>query len=141
MTAKRTHWDYRLICPCQQHGGRRTVIRWARLAAGHLQRRAIGIVVGIPLAFGALGFPMDAMNVSFPMLQAKAPAAVALVKPAFHISTTPEIRRTFMADPQPQQLFTLEAAKEQFFDSEVPYGGIIYREARRNDLPPELVAA
>lgn len=141
MTVKGSHWDYRIICPCQQHGGRRTVVRWARFAVGQLQRRAIGIVVGIPLAFGALGFPMDAMNVSFPMLQAKAPAAVALVKPAFRIFTTPEIRQSFMADPQPQQLFTIEVAKEQFFASEVPYGGIIYREARRNDLSPELVAA
>jgi soluble lytic murein transglycosylase-like protein len=31
--------------------------------------------------------------------------------------------------------------KEQFFRTNVPFGVIIYREARRNNLPPELVAA
>lgn len=34
-----------------------------------------------------------------------------------------------------------EAAKEQFFNSEVPFGSIIYREAKKNNLRPELVAA
>ncbi|HVR39461.1 MAG TPA: lytic transglycosylase domain-containing protein, partial [Thermoanaerobaculia bacterium] len=29
----------------------------------------------------------------------------------------------------------------EFFRTQVPYGEIIYREARRNQLPPELVAA
>jgi soluble lytic murein transglycosylase-like protein len=31
--------------------------------------------------------------------------------------------------------------KEQFFQREVPFGGLIYSEAKKNDLPPELVAA
>jgi soluble lytic murein transglycosylase-like protein len=31
--------------------------------------------------------------------------------------------------------------KEEYFRLHVPYGSIIYREAMRNDLPPELVAA
>jgi soluble lytic murein transglycosylase-like protein len=34
-----------------------------------------------------------------------------------------------------------ESAKEQFFKTEVPFGSIIYREAKKNDLDPELVAA
>lgn len=36
---------------------------------------------------------------------------------------------------------TLDLAKEQFFRAHVPYGSIIYREAMRNNLSPELVAA
>lgn len=36
---------------------------------------------------------------------------------------------------------TGEAAKEAFFAKEVPFGSIIYQEAKKNDLPPELVAA
>jgi soluble lytic murein transglycosylase len=35
----------------------------------------------------------------------------------------------------------LDVAKEEFFKTEVPYGSIIYREAVKNDLPPELIAA
>jgi soluble lytic murein transglycosylase-like protein len=34
-----------------------------------------------------------------------------------------------------------EQIKEQFFKNEVPFGSIIYNEAKKNDLPPELVAA
>ncbi|HEY6136311.1 MAG TPA: lytic transglycosylase domain-containing protein [Thermoanaerobaculia bacterium] len=35
----------------------------------------------------------------------------------------------------------VETAKEAFFAREVPFGQIIYHEAKKNDLPPELVAA
>ena len=34
-----------------------------------------------------------------------------------------------------------EQVKQQFFQNEVPFGSIIYSEAKKNDLPPELVAA
>ena len=34
-----------------------------------------------------------------------------------------------------------EQVKQQFFQKEVPFGSIIYSEAKKNDLPPELVAA
>jgi hypothetical protein len=34
-----------------------------------------------------------------------------------------------------------EAVKEHFFNTQVPFGKIIYDEARKNALPPELVAA
>lgn len=34
-----------------------------------------------------------------------------------------------------------EQVKQRFFQKEVPFGGIIYDEAKKNDLPPELLAA
>jgi len=34
-----------------------------------------------------------------------------------------------------------EAAREKFFKAEVPFGQIIYSEAKKNDLQPELLAA
>jgi soluble lytic murein transglycosylase-like protein len=34
-----------------------------------------------------------------------------------------------------------DAVKQQFFAKEIPFGSIIYNEAKKNDLPPELVAA
>jgi soluble lytic murein transglycosylase-like protein len=51
------------------------------------------------------------------------------------------VRRNFLAARPEQQAFSLEISKEAFFRSHVPYGSIIYREARRNHLAPELVAA
>jgi soluble lytic murein transglycosylase-like protein len=34
-----------------------------------------------------------------------------------------------------------ETVKQQFFAKQVPFGSVIYSEARKNNLPPELVAA
>lgn len=42
----------------------------------------------------------------------------------------------------PQALANIaEQAKESFFKTQVPFGSIIYDEAKKNNLPPELVAA
>jgi Soluble lytic murein transglycosylase and related regulatory proteins (some contain LysM/invasin domains) len=58
-----------------------------------------------------------------------------------------DVARTVAATPSqvaegPQTIADVaERLKEKFFQREVPFGGIIYSEARKNDLPPELVAA
>jgi soluble lytic murein transglycosylase-like protein len=42
----------------------------------------------------------------------------------------------------PKQLaLVTESVREDFFATEVPFGSIIYREAKKHDLKPELVAA
>jgi soluble lytic murein transglycosylase-like protein len=42
----------------------------------------------------------------------------------------------------PQQLRSItEQVRQRFFNTQVPFGSIIYSEAKKNDLPPELVAA
>jgi soluble lytic murein transglycosylase-like protein len=41
----------------------------------------------------------------------------------------------------PEEPLALDVFKEDYFRTHVPYGEIIFREARRNDLAPELVAA
>jgi len=42
----------------------------------------------------------------------------------------------------PQQIANVaESAKENFFKTQVPFGSIIYNEAKKQNLPPELVAA
>jgi hypothetical protein len=137
MREERRHWDYRLICDCQKHAGRRRFQRLLRAAGSHLQRRAVALVIGIPLVFCAFGFPIDAMNISFPKIQAE----IMRPRQSFHIFTTKKIREAFLESAPKEQEFTLDIAKEQFFHGEVPFGSIIYREAVRNNLPPELVAA
>ena len=84
--------------------------------------------------FGAIGLPIDAMNAVLPSLQRKATSQ------EFQI-LTPRVRQQFLAGAPEQHGFTLEVAKEEFFRTHVPYGPIIYREAKRNNLPPEFVAA
>ncbi|MBK5259364.1 MAG: lytic transglycosylase domain-containing protein [Thermoanaerobaculia bacterium] len=47
-----------------------------------------------------------------------------------------------MVSEAPRQLAMIsESAKEQFFKREIPFGSIIYSEARKNNIRPELVAA
>jgi soluble lytic murein transglycosylase-like protein len=115
---------FRIICDCQRHAIRerallRRSFRAARFVGSHLRRRAVAIVV----ACFALGFPIEAMN-------------NAILRDARLIfETSPVFPRRAV------ERISLEAMKEQFFNNEVPYGSIIYREARRHGLAPELVAA
>jgi hypothetical protein len=139
--------DYREICDCQRHARRertlwRRTMRGAKSVSHHLRRGTIALVVGLPLAFGAIGIPMDAMIVRFPQFAwhplHPIPHASASALPIF---TTAKLRQEFLAPGQAQHELTVDVAKEEFFRTKVPYGSIIYREARRNHLAPELVAA
>jgi len=133
----RRNWDYRLICDCQKHARRRRVLRFVRSAAAHLQRRAVALVIAIPLAFCAFGFPMDAMDaVSLPLMDNRTPQTRT-----FSIFTTRGSKEAILRPDAAPKTFSLDIAKEDFFRSQVPFGSIIYREAVRNKLSPELVAA
>jgi len=57
------------------------------------------------------------------------------------VFTTPSMSEQFLSALTVQQAVTVDSFKEQFFRAHVPYGSIIYREARKNGLAPELVAA
>jgi soluble lytic murein transglycosylase-like protein len=59
---------------------------------------------------------------------------------SFHVLTR-KVREAFLNPERARTTLTLDLAKEEFFRTEVPFGSIIYNEARKNDLPPELVAA
>ena len=51
-----------------------------------------------------------------------------------------QIAATVVGAPQ-EVADAAEQVKENFFKTEIPFGSIIYSEAKKNDLPPELVAA
>lgn len=51
-----------------------------------------------------------------------------------------QVAQTAVKAPQ-HVVQAAERIKQDFFTREVPFGSIIYQEAKRNDLPPELVAA
>lgn len=67
---------------------------------------------------------------------AAAPAAVAQAPKA--VAQAASAATTAATDVATK---SVEQAKEAFFTREVPFGQIIYHEAKKNDLPPELVAA
>ena len=157
MIARRTRsgWqtgsDYRLICPCQHHRQReRSVLRRAiRIAS-----RSAAVLLGVPLAVTAFDLPIAAMNIksvnldslrrmpaitsSIALPKAEKPPVATQQSSALPIFTTAAVRDQFL---QPPRALSLEVFKEEYFRTRVPYGAIIYREARRNNLAPELVAA
>ena len=51
-----------------------------------------------------------------------------------------QIAQTVVEAPQ-KIADVAESAKENFFKTQVPFGSLIYSEAKKNNLPPELVAA
>src|SRR4051794_16008234 len=105
-----TKSNYRVICNCQMHRGRKRAQRVAAAALSHLRRRSVALIVGVPLAFGALGIPSEAMNLSL-------------------TATAPSFRRvrveTLNTTPPPMAV-TLDAMKEDYFRREIPYGDIIF---------------
>lgn len=85
---------------------------------------------------------MDTVFIKAPQASIAHFLAPSTAEPSkFPIFTTPQIRQTVLSSDIGTQDFTLDLAKEQFFRAHVPYGSIIYREAMRNNLLPELVAA
>lgn len=128
--------NFREICDCQRHARRERAL-WRRALRG-AKRRGVALFVTVPLAFGAIG--MEAMNQSLPVFAQKAIEMTGSSRP-FPIFTTPKIREAFLNPEQVATKITLDVAKEQYFNKEVPFGSIIYREAIKNQLPPELIAA
>lgn len=143
--------DFRTICDCQRHA-RREKSLWRR--AARVASRGVAVLVSIPLAFAAFDLPSAAMNIDLegvrnfelrapktkaapaPQIQPKPQNAAAQPLPIF---TSATVRENFLASESVPP--TLDVFKEEYFRRHVPYGAIIFREARRNNLPPELVAA
>jgi soluble lytic murein transglycosylase-like protein len=131
--------EFRVICDCQRHRSERTV--WHR--AWRVASRGAAVLVGIPLAFAALDIN-SAMTLNVfgkePVRDTRMTRANA-ASGTLPMFTTRSMRDQFLTrDASPRSL-TLDMFKEAYFREHVPYGDIIFREARRNDLPPELVAA
>ena len=106
--------------------------------------RGAFILASVPLAFASLDLPKDALHAdiaAFASLRSqKVPAAPRSNERQLTVFTA-AAREKFIATSAVQTAVTIDAFKENYFRTNVPYGGIIYREAKRNGLPPELVAA
>lgn len=95
------------------------------------------LLLGVSLSVGAVAFPLPRL----------APPAMEEPKAA---EATVDLDLVAMADsifPTPFDSATMEdrlvgeKIREEFFRTQIPWGAHIYREARRNHLAPELVAA
>ena len=139
--------DVRIICDCQRHKAQerklwRRSLRLTQRIVRHVSHNGIALMIGLPLAFGAIGIPIEAMNIAIAPSVAKQIASFERrARDQFHVFTTPRAKQEFLAPATAPTRFTLDVAKEEFFAANVPYGSIIVREAKRNHLQPELVAA
>jgi soluble lytic murein transglycosylase-like protein len=141
--------DYRVICDCQRaHRHRR---RWRALRIASHGAAVLGVAL---IALLALDPPSEAMSINLDALQgsivqrlktATTTTPTTTIGPAplssLPVFTTPEVRKHFLEADTKAPSPTLDVFKREFFRVNVPYGAIIYREARKNRLLPELVAA
>lgn len=130
--------DFRIICACQRHARSRD--RWKRSA--RIASRAFAVLFSVPLTFAAFDFPSAAEALRW---RESAPQSAHLEATASPQQTLPlftdRIREEFLYPVPQRKTLTLEIVKEQFFRTQVPYGDIIYREAKRHGVSPELIAA
>ena len=139
--------DVWTICDCQRHAARerrlwRRSLRLTQRLVRHVSHNGVALLIGLPLALGAIGIPIEAMNTAIaPSVVSQIASFGQRARAEFRIFTTPRGKEEFLAPSTAPTRFTLDFAKEQFFATNVPYGSIIYREAERNKLSPELVAA
>jgi len=124
--------DWRVVCSCQVHARKPSIWRGAlRVAA-----RGGAVLLAVPLALAAIDIPGAATTLKD--LRTVKVIVQPKSEPSLPIFTTEAVKQQFL---NPERPLTLDVFKESYFATHVPYGAIIFREARRNDLPPELVAA
>lgn len=118
-------------------GQEATRIRGQRLKT--LRKRYGTLILGASLAIGGVGIPLKANRTVAPE-----PGTVSGIVGGVATGVESAVGSLLpsMSPDEAEQLALLsEQAKEDFFSTEVPFGDLIYREALKNDVDPELVAA
>lgn len=134
----KTTRDYRLVCSCQKHQSEVAILLRRLPSAG--KRGGAAAILAASLGLGAVNMPAPVQRiviaeerraVAAPVTRVEkaAPRAAAMIEEVF-----------FGREPRRSSLIS-EKVREDFFRYAMPYGQVIYEEARRNQLPPELVAA
>lgn len=131
-------WQERVIEGFDRSRIRQEAMKVRRRRFGRLRKRYGTMLLGASLAVGGIGIPVSANR--------GAPAPPSSGSPLQEVArgideAIPLGRTVERALTQEQLDLVTERAREEFFKSEVPFGSIIYSEARKNDLAPELVAA
>jgi hypothetical protein len=129
------------------------------------RRKYAGWALGASLALGGIGIPLKVSSVLQSTDSHGPPAATppdTTAEIADDLSTAKQIadqvsggvvgavqdvEKTVASAPAqvaqaPKTIVTVaDQVRQRFFTKEIPFGGIIYDEAKKNDLSPELVAA
>lgn len=131
--------SWRVICPCQRHSRRR-----ARFGG---KKGQVFLFATSLLLVGA-SVPLDALETAIRLPQAEMALASASAETAgvaarggASIPLIGPLGGSFGDAIRLPSPLLIERVREDFFRTQVPYGEIIYREAKRHGLEPELVAA
>jgi soluble lytic murein transglycosylase-like protein len=135
---------------------RQEVLRSKRRSLDSLRKRYAMMVLGASLAVGGVGIPLKTAQLGGQTSEQSpekkttvtrhltgdlAAAQMIAREVAGGVSAAVgDVSRTVEA-PAAQLAAVSEEAKKDYFKKEVPFGGLIYEEAKKNELPPELVAA
>lgn len=141
------------VKPCRMVGLRRKYVTWA--LGGALALGGLGVPLKMATTAHTTAAPRPPQNQ--PPDQSQIAGDLATAKEiADQVSTgvtgaVKTVARTAVEAPvqiaqtvaeAPQKVADLaEGAKENFFKTQIPFGSLIYSEAKKNNLPPELVAA
>jgi hypothetical protein len=135
-----------------------------------MRRKYAGWALGCSLALGGIGIPLKVSNMLHSAGSHVPPEPVAQPDTSAQIAddlatakqiadqvaggisggvagAVQDVEKTVVSAPAqvadaPQAIVAVaDQVRQRFFNKEIPFGGIIYDEARKNDLSPELVAA
>ena len=135
---ERTSRDWRIVCACQLH--RRPVVD--RIGVREALRNRYGAaLLSATVAFTGIGLPMKATTDTLRAFVAPKMMDVGKLAERPLTLITPQIRAEFAGQTKTIDHFKLESIRQQFFLTEIPFGALIYAEASRNQLSPELLAA
>lgn len=140
-------WKERVIEGFDRSRIRQEMLKTRRPRFRKLRNRYGSMVLGASLAVGGLGIPMAASRDAGPE---KKPAAFGgelgtardiAREVAGGVSEAIPFGETVQEMTEQQIELVSEGAREEFFRTEVPFGALIYSEAKKNNLDPTLVAA
>ncbi|MGH9459240.1 MAG: lytic transglycosylase domain-containing protein [Thermoanaerobaculia bacterium] len=137
-------WRERVIEGFDRSRLRQETLRAKRKRFRKIRERYGTMILGASLAVGGIGVPMSASRVAS--------------EPSEGVETAQRVGREIASGVEEAIPFggvieealplsekevnlVTEKVREDFFKSEVPFGSLIYREAKKNNLDPELVAA
>ena len=122
---------------------------------GRLKKTYATWALGASLAFGGIGVPLKMVQVADgargsgtidrqlagDLESAQSIAAQVAGGVVMGVESATSNPLATVAEAPKKLAIVTEQVREDFFKTEVPFGSLIYQEAKKNDLKPELVAA
>lgn len=137
-------WRERVIEGFDRSRLRQEALKAKRRRFRKIRERYGTMLLGASLAVGGVGIPMSANRAANDPAESveRARSIGREIAEGVHeaIPFGGIVEEALPLTEREIELVT-EKAREEFFKSEVPFGSIIYQEAKKNDLEPELVAA